>query len=529
MGGPPPEGPMIGPDGQPIPPEGLPPIQMYRGGEVQRFSNGSTRGGVTLADDRDDETSADDENASSTDYGAQGGASFPPGFAGLLKGPGDLRAAVKEKEGIYGELLGEDKEARRAQLLFALAQTGLQFAGNVDAQGRPLRGSFASRLAGATSGLPGQVSQFIADKDKSSRAIRMAAIDAVERERSAEAKAQVDMFGDVLRASTAESRNRPRTFGTGGLGPFLEFMHKPGVYDAYINGQLNPDQVRLFEEGARNVIAAGKPRTEQFTNARGQTITKEIPGTDTSMWENALALRKENSQLSNLSQLGLPPSSTVPVGPDTTSPGLAVAGDSAEIPAGTSGPTDGTLGPTDGTSGPRRLPTPRTIWDMSPNVSFLELAKARIGQNVPMAGNIGAQAQQDVSYFKGAIGELVKAFQQNPRFPEGEREAIEKQLNLNPSIFSDENALRNKIRGLDRLLYERRASAEEAWNNPQTPGAYAQYSFELSKAIKEFRQKFVPWASFGVAVDVNSTDEAEALPVGTPFFYKNDKQWRVRQ
>ena len=518
-GGPPPgAGPMIGPDGQPIPPEGMPPIQMYRGGEVQHFVDGSP----DPDGEEDDETQKDDL----TGYGAQGGASFPPEFAGLLKGPGDLRAAVKEKEGIYGELLGEDKKASQAQLLFALAQTGLQFAGNVDAQGRPLRGSFASRLAGATAGLPGQINQFIADKDKNSRAVRMAAIESVERERSAEAKAQVDMFGDMLRASTAASKNRaPRTFGTGGIGPFLEFMHAPGVYDAYVNGQLNPDQVRFFEEGAKRVIADGRPRTEESINARGQTITKKIPGTDTSLWENALALRNENIQLGNLSELGgLPPSSTVPVGPDTTSPGLAVAGGPTEIPVGTSGPTDGTPRPED-----RRLPTPRTIWDMTSNVSFLKLAQAYFGANVPMAGTVASQGQRDVSYVKGAIGELIKAFQQNPRFPEGEREALADDLDFKPSIFSDENALRNKIRGLDRLLYERRTSAEAAWNDPKTPGAYAQYSFELSKAIKEFRQRFVPWASLGVAVDVNSVEEAEALPAGTPFFFKNDQQWRVRQ
>ena len=520
-GGPPPgAGPMIGPDGQPIPPEGMPPIQMYRGGEVQRFVKGSTKEGVTPENEED---LPEDQKDDFTGYGAQGAASFPPEFAGLFKGPGDLRAAVKEKEGIYGELLGEDKKASQAQLLFALAQTGLQFAGNVDAQGRPLRGSFASRLAGATAGLPGQINQFIADKDKNSRAVRMAAIESVERERSAEAKAQVDMFGDMLRASTAESKNRaPRTFGTGGIGPFLEFMHAPGVYDAYVNGQLNPDQVRFFEEGAKRVIADGRPRTEESINARGQTITKEIPGTDTSLWENALALRNENLQLGNLSEPGgLPPSSTIPVGPDTTSPGLAVAGGPTEIPVGTSGPTDGT-------SGPRRLPTPRTIWDMRNTLVFFNRAQASFGANVPMAGSIEAQGQRDFSYFENSVGELVKSLQQNPRFPEGERESIEKKLNLLASVFSDEDSFSNKIRGVDRLLYEKMMVADKAWKNKETPGQYAQYSYEIYNAIKEFRQKFVPWASLGVAVDVNSEDELRALPLNTPFFYKDEKTWRIK-
>ena len=51
---------MIGPDGQPIPPEGLPPIQMRDGGYVQRFRYGSDEEGVT----------PDDEETSSMGYGA---------------------------------------------------------------------------------------------------------------------------------------------------------------------------------------------------------------------------------------------------------------------------------------------------------------------------------------------------------------------------------------------------------------------------------------------------------------------------
>jgi putative ubiquitin-RnfH superfamily antitoxin RatB of RatAB toxin-antitoxin module len=505
MGGPPPGGPMIGPDGQPIPPEGLPPIQMRDGGYVQRFRNGSDEEGVTL----------DDEEASSMGYGAPGGVSFPPEFAGRFKGPRDLKESVKEKEKIYSELLGDDKEARKAQLLFALAQTGLQFAGNVDAQGRPLRGSFASRLAGAASGLPAQINQFIADKDKSGRAIRMAAIESAEKERSEANKAQLEMFGDVLRASTAGAKGN-RTFGTGGLGPYREFLHTPGVYEAYTSGQLTPDQERFFEEGANQLIAEGKPRTQTFQDARGRTITENIAGTDTSVWQRALAARKESRKLGDLSQPDLLPSSTVPVGPDTASPGLAVTGGQPETTTVEPPPRAG-------------VPMSRTIWDMAPNLAFIELAKARVGQNVPMLGDVASQAQRDVNYYEASVGELIKTLQQNPRFAEGERQSLEKELALDPRIRADENALRNKIRGIDRLLYEKMVNAEQAWENSETPGQYAQYAYEISNAIKNFRRKFVPWADRGMTVDVNSIDEVRALPPGTPFFFRDEKNYRVKQ
>ena len=105
---------------------------------------------------------------------------------------------------------------------------------------------------------------------------------------------------------------------------------------------------------------------------------------------------------------------------------------------------------------------------------------------------------------------------------------LKKKLNLLASVFSDEDSFSNKIRGVDRLLYEKMMVADKAWKNKETPGQYAQYSYEIYNAIKEFRQKFVPWASLGVAVDVNSEDELRALPLNTPFFYKDEKTWRIK-
>jgi hypothetical protein len=72
-------------------------------------------------------------------------------------------------------------------------------------------------------------------------------------------------------------------------------------------------------------------------------------------------------------------------------------------------------------------------------------------------------------------------------------------------------------------------NAEQAWKSSETPGQYAQYAYEISNAIKNFRNKFVPWASRGMAVDVNSIDEVRALPSGTPFFFRDEKNYRIKQ
>lgn len=170
-------------------PQAGPPVQMAKGGIVQYFQDGSDEAGVTPA-----------EMDAFAAYPPEIVAAAKQRFMQMLMGqqpqaePVDLMARTKELTPQYAELLGTgDKEAMRSQMLFDIAQAALGFAGNVSPQGQPLTGSFAARLAGATSALPGQMAARAAEMRKGDVQARLAAMQQAQGEIStAQAQAQAD-------------------------------------------------------------------------------------------------------------------------------------------------------------------------------------------------------------------------------------------------------------------------------------------------------------------------------------------------
>lgn len=495
-------GPMVGPDGQPIPPEGMPPLQMKDGGYVQHFYQGSGEEGVTQ-DDADEPSSL--------------GMDLPPellqfaqqGYSRMLTQPmaatPDLKATTMEREQMYRDLLGEDKESRQAQLLLMLGQKGLQLAGNVDAQGRPLSGSTLSRFATVASEIPGAVGQFIAEEDKNKRAIRMAAIQAAEKEREQVREGNIKLvesqrkaFGDILKNS---GKNPSSMFGKGAWD--WSVINTPGLLQAYADGETTPEEDNLITSAASRLL---RPTTEMYTNDLGNKVTRTIPGYNLPFLTEALAAR--NALDKSGRRPGPQTPGTVPAGPNTVAPDAAVAPAPSAAPA---------AAPTAAVSRPRRL------WDMAPNLSFVQAAAAGIAQNVPLAGGMAEQAQQDKTYFENSVRELIKVLQNNPRFAEGERAAIEKELDLSPRFMRDENALRNTFVGVDKFLEDKLKDSRAVLADPANTPEAKKFASDSIDAIVNFRDKL------GVPVRVYSLDEVRRLPPGTPFFYKDATNFRVRE
>lgn len=490
-------GPMMGPDGQPIPPEGMPPIQMKDGGYVQRFQDGSDEEGVTPYE----------EDTSSL------GMRLPPelleyarqGYSRMLTQPTstmpDLKATTLEREQMYRDLLGEDKESRQAQLLLMLGQKGLQLAGNVDAQGRPLRGSTLSRFATVASEIPGAVGQFISEEDKNKRAIRMAAIQAAEKEREQVREGNVKLvetqrkaFGDILKNS---GKSPSSMFGKGSWD--WSVINAPGLLQAYADGETTPEEDNLITSAASRLL---RPSTEIYTNDLGNKVTRTIPGYNLPFLTDALAARRALDQSGG--RPGPQTQGTVPAGPNTVSPEAAVAPEAPAAPAPVAGRT-------------------RKLWDMAPNLSFIQAAAAGIAQNVPLAGGMAEQAQQDKTYFENSVRELIKVLQNNPRFAEGERAAIEKELDLSPRFMRDENALRNTFVGVDKFLEDKLRDSQAVLSDPANTPEAKKFASDSIDAIVNFREKL------GVPVRVYSLEEVRKLPPGTPFFYKDATNFRVRE
>lgn len=182
---------------------GQPPIAMAKGGYVQNFQEGSDEEGVTPA-------------APSPSDAAM---MFPPEMVAaaqrssmdlLRQQPTEapsLEEAATSRLPVYNKLLGSDRRAAEAQLLFDLGQRAFGFAANTDEAGRPLRGSFMSRLAGATKTLPAAMGRQLDQITQIDRQIKTLAlqqgekdIDKVNAQNNELQKRKGSLLNEVLRA-----------------------------------------------------------------------------------------------------------------------------------------------------------------------------------------------------------------------------------------------------------------------------------------------------------------------------------------
>ena len=248
-GGMAPPGPMTGPDGQPIPPEGLPPIQMRDGGLVQRFQDGSDEEGVTPDDERS--TAAGMLYSPEMIEMAQMAA-----MSSLSQRPQEvptLEKAMAARLPQYEQMLGPDREATKANMLFDIAGAALNFASNRGPRGEVLRGSPMSRLAGAFSNLPAAIQKRVNDIETTQRQLKLLALQAGEKDRDEIQQINTKLASEkraVLNTIlTADARFRAsERRGAGNLvGDWeMKVFNTPGLVERYAAGQTTPTENNLI-------------------------------------------------------------------------------------------------------------------------------------------------------------------------------------------------------------------------------------------------------------------------------------------
>ncbi len=176
MGAMPPDMGMPPPDMGGMPPQGMPePINMAEGGYVQSFQAGSDEEGVTPAR----------PSPPVDPYSAQA----------LLqqleanRDPRALRSSYEELMPLYQEALGGgDRSASQAQMLFDIAQAGLNLAAGTDSQGKRVApgASFATSLASAAQGLPERIGARVGLMEQQEQGTRLAALKGAQEQTSAQ-------------------------------------------------------------------------------------------------------------------------------------------------------------------------------------------------------------------------------------------------------------------------------------------------------------------------------------------------------
>lgn len=445
------------PGGAPaMPPGGAPgeqpPIQMARGGIVQRFQEGSDEDGVTPAG----EGSSSLGFTPTPEMVAQARTQLMNTLAQRPLAVPDLKAETERRTKLYQEILGDNAQNRQAQLLLSLGQRALGFAGNVDDQGRPLRGSFFSRMAQASRTLPAEMSQFISATDKEQRQARLLGLQAAEKEiettRGSNLKlleTQRKGYADILKAA-GKSKTEAGPFGGGLAGRSMEMFVK--YAPLYAKNELDPETERYFLTAVTNYT---QPTIERYRDP-DTDVMKEVVRRNELPDFVRTALKARG--------FTVPAGSTAPVsatGAPRPAPAAASGGPAATV---TPVPAPAAAAPIMGATAadiPQEVApivqaaSQSTMFDLAgTGTGFVPVLVAGVARNIPIeaAGRIKPEFQQGTTMIENMRNRIVNVLQENPRFAEGERRQILGELNLGPRLLDNKQSFINQIVALDNVL-----------------------------------------------------------------------------
>jgi hypothetical protein len=432
-----------------MPASDQPPIQMARGGYVQRFSEGSDEDGVTPAEDESSSLGFTPPPEVVADARTQ----LLSTLAQQPQRVPELGAEAAKRAELYKTILGDSSQGREAQMLLSLGQRAFNYAANVDDAGRPLRGSGFSRLAGAVRTLPAEMAQYISAADKEQRQTKLLGLQAAEKEiesvRASNLKlleTQRKSYADVLKAAGKSGDSNP--FGNSLAGRSLDMFVR--YAPLYAKGDLNEDSERYFLSAVTNytqptVTEYIDPLTGEKTLRTQQNKLPEFVTT---------ALRARNKA---------PSSAAPPVSPPVRAPAAPGAGTGAAVePVQTAPSPDPVIGMG---ADPATLPEAvRPVVQSAPQSTFFDLSSTGTGfvpvivsgiaRNIPIeaAGQIKPEFQQGTTMLENMRNRVVNVLQENPRFAEGERTQILRELDIGPRALTNKQAYLNQIVALDNVF-----------------------------------------------------------------------------
>ena len=456
-----------------MPPQGMPePINMAEGGFVQSFRAGSDEEGVTPAR----------PSPPVDPYSAQA----------LLqqlqanRDPRALRSSYEELMPMYQEALGgSDRSATQSQMLFDIAQAGLNLAAGTDSQGKRVApgASFASSLAAAAQGLPERIGARVGQMEQQEQGTRLAALKGAQEQTSAQQNLENQVMTSVFTADrtlrdqlSLASRNNAAAAGLAasrfkqekelqrlkaqdainlkreeanlkGLELGTDWAERTLIEltDKYKAGTLTPAQDRQYELAFATLK---KPTEQSFINDLGRRETIVKPGLDIAFADEAINARKEKRDTTR----GAPPDDTT-AAPETQAAkedpfkGQPVLGSKLDL-----------------------YKSPGTAYTVF-NYAALGTGPVNVGKStlagLPIVGEF-VTAEQEIRaqrFIELATNRIAKALGETERFGSVEKDQILEQLRLLPSFIGNPKALRQAVIALDNLLLTQSSLLEETANN----------------------------------------------------------------
>jgi hypothetical protein len=393
-------------------PPGPPPLQMARGGVVQRFSQGNLVQKANF-----DSGGGDDADASEGQAALTADSSAPLDIDTLMKiynasarKMPSLKDVYTEKQKTYSDVLGGNRgDLSKLGLLTSLAERGFAYAANVDPiTGKPMSGSQLSRLAGAARGLPTEIMKTAAAQKAEDKGIKLAALNAAEATLTAKQKAEYD----IAKEKAKKAGNYG--LGSGWQADRISYLNK--FLPDYKEGKLPEEHKNLFENLAGTMLSV-----ERFTNEKGEIVTR-VSGVPEPIKN---AIEKVTGKKMGGGAIG------------------ASGVGAAQAP--------GAVGTAKQTVSKPNYPT---------MVSLAGKATGPVKITAGLLERFGAGLFDDISegttqadaFISLANNRIVRGLAQNEKFPVAEMKDIKDELDLLPGLLKSEGTYFNRAIGIDNVL-----------------------------------------------------------------------------
>ena len=408
----------------------------------------------------------------------------------------------------YREILGGgDRRTMQGQALLDIAQAGLNLASGTNAQGQRLKGSFASQLAGAASGLPEKLAARAGQFQQEERAIKLAALKSAE----SNVESQRKLFSQIVKSAGQSP------FGKGDWD--FAVLNRPGLLQRWTDGKTSVEEDNLIDSA---ITKMQSPRTEFKTDpVTKQVYQIQVPGTLPPFVAVAV-----NARGGGRTSAPAPRGGGATTGGATTGTNQPIlTADQITAVEEEEAPVDRTVGtvPTGATAATPTAPTAVTASTYSKNdPTFFNMAGRGTGPisvakpffaKIPFIGQF-VDADKEIeatTFLKTGINRVTAALGETERFGSVEKAQILSQLDLLPGLIDRPEAYQRRVVGLDTLLIKAAQELQPtAYDKNLAPSTQADARAKLEQ-IRQVR------SLIGAPPRVNSNEDFDKLPIGTPF------------
>jgi hypothetical protein len=357
--------------------------------------------------------------------------------------------------------------------------------------------------------LPTSIGQETKYMDEVERAARLAAFQATEKEIDSTRAANIKLLDTQRKAfSDIIKQDGGGAFGKSLTGRIAN-MFSSDLVTKFAKGETSPEQDRQFVTAVTQYtqpVESRDPVTGNIMMRKPELPSHVSLAIQTRNLKPGAMIAGEGAAKPALptTQVGAIPTTT-----DMAQRSVAVAAGPGEQAA----PTTNVPAATEIAGG-----GPKTMWEQTGNFAGPVPKIASTVAKVPGLGDLAPEMQQAVTFVNAAKRDLIKNLQNNPRFPEGERKAIESEIDIGANLIDNPAAVRNRMIAIDDFLFKRQQNEERASKDSSLPVATRQAALQASNELGNFR------ATMGVPVRATSIDQVKSLQPGTKFIWEGQER-----